>query len=386
MSEKRARFDYLLSRYLSNNCSWEEQQELFTYIDDEAYKDSLFAIMDVKDRELPVEHHNVNWPQMYQQIVESGNRKKQVLWMRLSGIAAVLVLCFCAYFLFYQTSLFRKAENPVTAILPGNNKAILTLADGSQIVLDHATNGVLASQANSAITKIKDGQLLYNAQENMGGNTNEATSYNTVATPRGGQYQVILPDGTRVWLNSASYLRFPTAFKGKERSVELFGEAYFEVAKNPEKPFKLKVRDMHIEVLGTHFNVMAYEDEPLWKTTLLEGKVKVGKGSRNEMLMPGQQARLNKAGNIQVERVEGAVTEAIAWKNGYFSFSRADLQSIMRQVARWYDVEVVYAGKIPNDEYVGEIRRSADIKETLRILELSHLKFSVEGRKITVLP
>lgn len=271
-----------------------------------------------------------------------------------------------------------------STIIPGSNNAVLTLANGNQISLNDKENGVLASQSGVIITKNKDGQLQYQIKANA------PAGINTISTPRGGQYQLILVDGTKVWLNAASSITFPTQFNGTERKVEIIGEAYFEVAKNANKPFKVKSKNQVIEVLGTHFNVNTYDDEVADKTTLLEGSVSVSKiangivqtaGSR--ILKPGQQASVS-ANQSQINIALADEDEAIAWKNGYFKFNKADIQTIMRQVSRWYNVDVEYKGEMNKDLFVGKINRSEHVEEVLSILERSKINVAIKGRTIII--
>ena len=265
-----------------------------------------------------------------------------------------------------------------TDIGPGDNRAVLVLADGSTVLLDDAAKGELSRQANAVINKTEDGQLVY---ENQTGTDPAPLIYNTITTPRAGQYRLTLTDGTKVWLNAATSLQFPASFSGKERRVKLSGEAYFEVAKNSQQPFIVETPRQMIEVLGTHFNVNAYEEETATKTTLLEGRVKVATAGSSAVLQPGQQAA-SSTDAIQVN--EADTEEAVAWKNGYFKFNKADIQTIMRQLERWYDVEVEYRGAVPTDLFVGKINRSENISGVLRVLELSEVQFKIENRKIIV--
>lgn len=276
-------------------------------------------------------------------------------------------------------------KNKTLGITPGGNKAVLTLASGRQIVLTDAKNGSLANEHNAVIKKTADGQIAYAA------NTTEASGvvlYNTIATPKGGQYKLVLADGTRVFLNAASSLHYPAVFAGHERMVELTGEAYFEVAHNSKMPFKVKSNGQVIEVLGTHFNINAYSDEDATVTTLLQGSVKVsaaGQTDHFKILKPGQQSIHQDLTNSFL--VKPADTElAMAWKNGYFEFDRADIKTIMRQISRWYDVGVEYKGTIKKDEYVGRIERNAQLKDVLQMLQFSHIHFKVENNKIIVTP
>lgn len=269
-------------------------------------------------------------------------------------------------------------------VAPGGNKAVLTLADGTQVLLSDTDNGKIAEERGISITKTKDGQLIYRVNDPVLAattGTKPVETYNTISTPRGGQYQVLLPDGTQVWLNASSSIKFPTAFAANQRNVKLTGEAYFEVAKNKEKPFVVNVDEMSIEVLGTHFDVMAYKDEQSINTTLLEGSVKVVKNKESRVLVPGQQAMVKD--DIQVVSAAGDV---IAWKNGLTSFKDADIRTIMRQVARWYDVEVNYEGEIPRRLFTGEISRKANLSELIKIIELSDIRLKLAGNVITVMP
>ena len=211
----------------------------------------------------------------------------------------------------------------------------------------------------------------------------QPTTYNTLSTPNGGQYQLILPDGSKVWLNASSSIHFPTVFKGNERDVTVTGEVYFEVAKNAAMPFKITVKDMEVQVLGTHFDIMAYDDENAMRTTLLEGSVKVTKGSVNRMLVPGQQSIINELPDIKV--ADADLEEVMAWKNGLFQFNGLDIQTVMRQISRWYDVDVVYEGKIPTGHFTGVVNRSNDISQVLKIMQAGGVRFKMDGRKLVVL-
>lgn len=302
--------------------------------------------------------------------------------------AAALFFCFVGVaFYFYNQE---GAQQPKTTdqlaqdIPPGGNKAYLTLEDGSVVILDGAKNGKLASQGNTAINKTADGRLTYDASV-TGKPLSDKISYNTIVTPRGGQYIVVLPDGSKIWLNSASSLKFPTAFNGKERNVEMTGEAYFEIAKNASMPFRVKSEGQTIEVLGTHFNINAYKDEPATKSTLIEGSVKVKNTDQYALLKPGQQSALpnNGSGRIVVSS-DVDLKEVMAWKEGLFQFNGADIKTIMRQISRWYDVDVEFEGKVSSDHFKGQVLRDSKVSKVLRILELSGVKFKIEGKKIIV--
>jgi transmembrane sensor len=274
-------------------------------------------------------------------------------------------------------------------VQPGNDKAILQLADGRSIVLDSMQNGTIANQGNSAVNK-QDGVVRYNSNQQ---NKVAAIAWNTLRTPRGGQYQLQLPDGSKVWLNAQSSLRFPATLTGNERQVELTGEAYFEVTKNPQMPFRVNMMNAtgkpsgQVEVLGTHFNINAYDDEEAMRTTLLEGKVKMSALDNGEstLLKPGEQSSLSQSSHVS-QPIPVQTEEAIAWKEGLFRFQDASIESIMRQVARWYDVEIVYDGKV-DKQFIGTIPRQVPVSTLLKILESTGwVHFVIEGKKITVVP
>jgi transmembrane sensor len=266
-------------------------------------------------------------------------------------------------------------------VQPGSNKATLTLSDGSSIDLNESKPGTLCKQGTVTVGKRADGSLVYQPS----GSQNAAVLYNTVSTPKGGQYQLVLSDGTKVWLNAASAIKYPATFSGKERIVELNGEAYFEVAKNKNMPFKVSLNNMSVEVLGTHFNVNAYADEGEVTTTLLEGSVKLSNSKGQSMLKPGQQAKMDKQSGFDIHEVN--TDEAVAWKNGYFIFDNENIQSIMRKISRWYDVDVEYSGNVDEGNFGGTTSRFNSITGVLKSLELTGtVHFKVQGRRITVMP
>ncbi len=267
-------------------------------------------------------------------------------------------------------------------ILPGSDKAILTFDDGSQVVLDNSKNGSLGKQGQTDIRKPQTGKLIYESAQV----TNARPMFNTITTPKGGQYNVVLSDGTKVWLNAASSLRFPTVFTGTERKVEMSGEVYFEVAKNAKMPFKVISQGQKVEVLGTHFNVMAYQNEKAIKTTLLEGSVKVSRNERSAILQPGQQAKVGINNNVFRTLSDVNLEEELAWKNGFFQFNDASLEQVMRQIERWYDVEVEYIGKIPDEHFTGKLQRNTNLSNVLKILSMSEVEFKIEGKKIIITP
>ncbi|MBS0031087.1 FecR domain-containing protein [Chitinophaga sp. 22321] len=277
------------------------------------------------------------------------------------------------------------ANRPVAAVVvPGGNKAILTLADGSIIELDSAREGALGNQGGTRIIKLNGGRLAYAA--NSAANAGAGSQYNTISTPRGGQYQVVLPDGSQVWLNAASSLRFPVAFTGKDRAVTLTGEAYFEVAQNAGQPFIVQTTGMQVKVLGTHFNVMAYSDEGRVKTTLMEGAVSVSQGKATSLMQPGQQASINESGEaFNITRPD--LEEVMAWKTGEFRFRKTDIRMIMRQIARWYNVEIEYKGDLSGITLYGGMTRKENVAQLLELLEQTgEVHFSTNGNHITVMP
>ncbi len=308
-------------------------------------------------------------------------KKNNLRWVRH---AAAIILLLAAGGAYVWKSYYKPKPaalvQQVHDIMPGGDKAILTLADGSTIALDSMGNKQIAKQGGTSILKAAGGKLTYSPE----GNNNEVL-YNKISTPRGGQFQITLPDGTQVWLNALSSLRFPTAFTGNNRTVELTGEAYFDVQQNAAKPFVVKVADMQIDVLGTSFNVMAYPDEKSVQTTLMAGAVKVSAAGQTRVLQPGQQTQLQKDGRLDV--ISTTDTESvIAWKNGYFKFNQADLPGVMRQLARWYDIDVNFEGPIPDFRFVGELKKGASLSTNLKILSYSQVNFKIEGNTLTITP
>lgn len=381
-------FSNLLKRYLSEELTQEEAARLLDSLEDPAMRQQWERAVGGMLRD-PQAHGQADPARMaaVRERILSGDparRKSVVRWLRpLWAAAAVLAVAAVAMFWLrpggHRADLADGNEAPLQ-VVPGGNKAVLYLAGGQAITLDTAGNGAIASQGNVQVIKLDSGQLAY-----QGAGTSGEVQYNTLATPRGGQFRIILPDGSSVWLNAASSLRFPTAFNGKERKVELRGEAYFEIAKNPEKPFRVQVKDMTVQVLGTHFNVMAYDDEASVRTTLLEGAVKVQQGAHTLNMRPGQQVSAHPAGNMTIQ--DGIdVEEVVAWKNGYFHFNHESLPGVMRQIGRWYDAEIAYEGEVPDREFGGKIARSSSVKDVMKILELSNVRYRIDGKKIIVTP
>jgi ferric-dicitrate binding protein FerR (iron transport regulator) len=303
--------------------------------------------------------------------------------------AAAAVLLLMAAGIYWWSARDTAAVSPFAFtvpdnIKPGGDKAVLTLADGTQVVLDTVQNGVLQSAGAITIRKTKDGQLVYEVTA-VTGDVPAAENYNTISTPNGGQYQVLLPDGSKVWLNAASSIRFPIAFTGKERKVTITGEAYFEIAASANRPFMVQANETTVQVLGTHFNMNSYTDERYLKTTLLEGSVKVVTGNSNVLLQPGQQAVSAIGGPVKaIDRAD--LEEAVAWKNGMFHMSEMPIPAMMRQVSRWYNVEVVYPNGVPAGTITGKFPRSMNFSSVLQVLLKSGVSLRMEGQKIVVNP
>lgn len=385
------RHRYLFQQYLNGMADSDEKKELAilaSTLDDEAItelfkeawesagqKAEIFSIAETDKMLNEILHnHPVNAS------FASGRR----MW-RYVAAAAVILLSLGTGFYFNESgkkiSGF-EVSNSVhkNDLLPGGNRAILQLANGSTILLDTAKNGILAQQAGTKIEKLANGQLAYNSKKDE----KYELLYNTVSTPRGGEYHLLLPDSTEVFLNSASSIRFPVDFKGNERKVEISGEVYFEVSKNLLKPFRVTINDMMIEVLGTHFNVNAYSEEAVIRTTLLEGSVVVSNRKAGIHLQPGQQSVADQQGNLLLkENID--LDEAIAWKNGKFEFHNAEIETIMSQISRWYNVEVAYEGQRTRETFSGIVSRRGNVSQVLKIMEMAGIRFKIEKEKIIVI-
>lgn len=400
MNEQASRVSALITRFLNNDLDEEGKKELANWKDQDEDNRRLFEKM--TNEELlfsAVQERYATEADIYNRVKqnvaelsqgETGKvvRMQRFSWRKMTAaVAVVLLLAAGAYYWFglndkKQIAVTDSKDNKVkTDKAPGKDGAILQLADGKKIVVDDAANGNLARQGNTDITK-KDGMLSYNSDNKL----NTEVLYNTLTTPRGRQFQLALPDGSKVWLNSASSIRLPNVFSGKERLVEVTGEVYMEIAKDAAKPFKVLVNGMQVEVLGTHFNINAYKEEAAMRTTLLEGSVKITTLAANgkvTMLRPGQQAQVS---GDKVSVINDADLDAVvAWKNGVIVFTQADIKEILRQVSRWYDVDVEYKGEIKVQEMRGKVPRNIPLSDVLTALELSSgLKFTIEGNKVIV--
>lgn len=394
-----SRLKYLFNAYYNKTASPEEKIEFLDFVAESEHDEDLKALLTEKWLNPPNEKEILTADQADDMLVailqkQSVNEGSALVtkvslghqFMRLAAAAAVFLIAGMSIYMCLKPGI----QNPQNAglikkantdkIVHGGKRAVLTLGDGSKVTLDTTQEHLVIRQGNTKVSKQSLATLAYYTE-------NESTAsviYNTLSTPKGGQYELILPDQTRVWLNSSSSIRFPTQFKGKERRVSITGEAYFEVSKNKAMPFKITVNHTEVEVLGTHFNVMAYPDESAINTALFEGSVKVNSGTEHKVLVPGQESRISKNGKINISRADAE--EVLAWKNGWFNFNNCDIQKVMRQISRWYDVEVEYQGKIPTGHFSGAVSQANEITKVLDILRTGGVNFKTEGRKIIVLP
>ena len=319
--------------------------------------------------------------------------RRTIPWRAAIAVAASLFVITTGILLWLSHRTATTTPTPTQAVAstdvqPGGNRALLTLADGSHIDLDSTADGVLGHQGNTFIAK-QDGLLAYNKASSE---KPADLTYNTLSTPRAGQFQLTLSDGTRVWLNNASSLRYPVWFTGDTREVDLDGEAYFQVAKDASHPFRVHIHNGvtgqdggTIDVLGTEFNIMAYNDETAERTTLVDGSIRYSHAGASALLKPEEQSVLDAQGHLKtLPHVN--VAEITAWKNGYFHFDHANLETTMRQLARWYDITVEYQGTIPPQEFMGKIQRSTPLSTVLKNLESDQVHFKLEDRHLTVMP
>ena len=370
----------LLRRYLEGDASSEDIQLVEQWYQQLADAGEWMWTDGEKEKlEAAIESH------LLQQVRIGQRPVWRMIAIRWVAAAVLVLLAGTASWLLF----FDKKKEPVDLVQqerfandvgPGRNAAILTLAGGKKILLDSGAIGKIGRQGNTIVAN-NSGRLTYTALHEKP----SELFYNTLTTQRGNQYQLVLPDGSKVWLNAASSITYPTAFEGKERKVVVSGEVYFEVAANKNLPFIVQEGDMTVQVLGTHFNIDGYGDEAAMKTTLLEGEVRVLRGSSNSLLKPGQQAMLAKNDNRVTVVDDANLEEVMAWKNGEFLFTDAPIESIMQQVARWYDVDVVYDARI-SEHFVANIPRNVPVSRLLNYLELTdQVHFRIEGKKITVI-
>jgi len=392
----------LVIKYNRDSITEQEYQELMAWRDSSDSNRRLFErlsapnYLEDKLNELPdmQSFKEAGWDKVMAAITADGEETyagiviptRRRIWRRYAIAASVAAVMAVGVWYYMKYSSVAKTNTlPVLAsnfkndVKPGGNKAVLTLSDGSIVVLDSTGSGTVAQQGSTKIVKLDKGRLAYNAVNR----SSEEIAYNTLTTPAAGQFSVTLPDGSKVWLNNASSLRYPVAFTGKTREVELKGEGYFEIARNASQPFKVRVGAMLVDVLGTSFNIAAYGDESHIKTTLLTGGVRVSEGAANMLLKPGEQIQVNPEGKFSFPQ-EVDADGVVAWKNGLFHFERADIHTVMRMLARWYDVEVVYEGPVSTRQFGGDIQRNLNLTEVLEILQKNQVHFSLEGKKITV--
>jgi len=378
---------------MNKEASAVETHELFDYINDPLNAQQVKEVLgdalnqEADERALPGYRQQLILERIFdhQSLPEKKFKHRVLSWVKLAA-AILLFILPGIYFLKNNrpkpTALATLNKPKQIDVQPGGNKAILTLGDGSQIVLDSARNGLLAHQGNTKVVKSANGHIAYNTTA-----TGTADPiYNTMTTPRGGKYDLQLSDGTKVWLNASSSISYPIAFSGTERRVTITGEAYFEVAKNKAMPFKINVNGQEeVQVLGTHFNIMAYNDEASVKTTLLEGSVKIIKNKLSGMLKPGQQAQLTTDGKLSITD-DADINAVMAWKNGQTLFVNEDIKTIMRRVSRWYDIDVEYQGDMPGRLFTGGISRESNLSVLLKVLELNKIHFKMAGKKLIVTP
>lgn len=372
----------LIEKYLNGECTPAEQLEIEAWFEqygnDEAtyHNNDPEKIRSAAQRSLAAIRQHTGLAD--KQITELDSPSNWRRWIAAAAIVATVITA--GYYAITQKARRQQNSQLYTKhdVAPGGNKATLTLASGRQIVLTDAKKGQLAFEDAMEISKTDDGQVVYSGKAD-----NNEMVYNTMTTPRGGQYSLTLADGSRVILNAASTLKYPAQFNDNERRVELAGEAYFEIAHNKNKPFRVVANGQTVEVLGTHFNVMCYKDEEQVQTTLLEGSVKLFNHQSSVLLKPGEQGSSVKGSSTYtVNSVD--VSAVTAWKDGLFIFNGVHLKALMRQIARWYDVDVAYEPGVDDDIIYGKISRRANLSKVLKILELSDIHFKLDGRKIIV--
>jgi transmembrane sensor len=397
----------MFAKYLRQECTVKEFEELLTWLEalDEGEGNALSTPLKelwdkAKEGRLESTADQTNWDQVYDRVLYLAQQSstiplhedfpRRIGWRKIAAAAIIIgIILSGSIFLLARKSpnvIVKVAPEPIRLpkdIVPGRNNATLTLSGGSIIALDTARNGIIAEQGNAKVIMLDSGRIAYTPSTIIKLSAAEI-SYNTISTPRAAQYELVLSDGTKVWLNAASSLRYPTAFSGKDRSVVLTGEGYFEVAKNKEKPFIVRIGGLEVEVLGTHFNIMAYDDEKAIQTTLLEGVVKVRYDKQSDVLESGKQAILRRDNNnLTVSNAN--INQAVAWKNGYFYFDRSDIRTIMRQVSRWYDLDIVYEAQLPDMTFSGKIERRLPLSGIAHLLESSQIHFRLEGKKCIIM-
>ena len=394
MTLPKERIYFLLQAYISKQSNAQEENELMGWLleaeEDSELKSYMLKIWN--DYQPAQDLSYVNWDVMYSRMLQSlvvspEPKVRKINWTRLVAAAVIIGVLGAGIYLYLtppsqqSVATVQPKQNDISA--PIDNKAVLTLADGTKIRIDSSGNGTLATQGNMQIIKNSNGEISYS------GTSAGEVGYNTINVPRGSKsLRLVLADGSQVWINVGSSLTYPTAFTGKERKVRITGEAYFEVAKNARMPFLVQHNDVSVSVLGTHFNVNTYEDEVAGKITLLEGSVRVNKSSHSQLLKPGQQASLSYKGFKEINVINNVdLDEVMAWKDGKFIFGEmTDISAIMREISRWYNVDIEYQGKI-DQHFWGSISKDVNVSQVLKVLEATgSVKFKVEENKIIVLP
>ncbi|GAA3929350.1 DUF4974 domain-containing protein [Chitinophaga oryziterrae] len=374
----------LLKKYHAGQCTPEEQLLLHSWTD----QMHVLTAKDDPAPELEQAQQRV-WGNVAAELHEKHTdtpklfRRTKFIYWSVAATVTILITASITYFNYFPSQKTNSIAHHVEDVPAGGNRAVLTLANGTTLNLDDQENGEIASQNGIKITKTNSGQIIYNVISMAHSHeTSNQTVFNTISTPKGGQFQVVLPDGSHVWLNAASSLKFPVQFANSARQVYLTGEGYFEIAKNPQKPFIVNSYNQTVKVLGTHFNVSSYANEPI-KTTLAEGIVQVSSPSTTQIttLKPGEQSTVNPNG-IKVNQVNPA--NAIAWKDGVFVFNQTNLKAVLVQLSRWYDVDVDYSA-VPNQTFEGEISRNVSLMQVLRAIEQgSDIKLIVKERRIII--
>jgi transmembrane sensor len=404
--------EYLLNRYANKTATPEEKEELMRLLQESSNDETVQQVIDkmIAERRVTHEMPEKTAQAVLQAIFEAEETPvvtmettpvRRMSYWRITAAAVVLLMVTTGGLLWMNyNSKTQVAVNIKNDVAPGGNKAVLTLADGSIIVLDNEKNGVVAQEGNAKVVKLKNGQLVYAKADKQSADENAPVAYNTLSTPKGGQYNIELPDGSKVWLNAASSITYPTAFDSKERKVQVTGEAYFEIAKlasvkdGKRIPFVVDIKNKangrdrgQVQVLGTHFNINAYDDEETVKTTLLEGSVKISAiGNRQSaILKPGEQISVSQSSQLS-QPISVETDKVMAWKNGVFHFENADIKTVMRQVSRWYDVEVVYKRSLDNDDPLFfEVTRNTNLSDVLRVLNLAGgARYTIQDKKIIV--
>lgn len=387
------RLAFLFDKYINGNCTTVEKKELAVLalasqhdadVQEllQQYWDQVTAEVKMPEDKAAsiaaeiIKQHPINQP------LQTG-KVKRINWVKWVAAASVLLLISIGgYKLFLAKPV--KQGGPGTTLItdvkpPASNRAMITLADGRKLYLDSVANGTMATQENVKLVKLADGQIAYNGAAGK-------VVYNTLTNPRGSKVvDMTLSDGTHVWLNTGSSITYPVSFIGNERKVSITGEAYFEVTHDVTKPFYVTKDDLQVQVLGTHFNVNAYDDESDTRISLLQGSVEINSTDASLRIKPGEQAVVTSNGAMALNK-QVDMDMVMAWKNGLFSFDNADLPAVMKQLSRWYDIEVTFSGKIPEGKFKGKIPRDLTLSQLLNGLSSTRIHFTMEGNKITILP